>query len=104
MKKEEENILEVIKAARIIQDFLWGGMNDGIGLEEFKRMFRKRIIKIEEITMSNPYWKIELRKRLLQVAAIAINLITKIDNNEINREDIHSDKPSNLPQYDKPIK
>ena len=101
--REEQNITEVIRAARTIQEFLWHGMNSDIGLEEFKRMFRKRVVKIDEIQMSNPHWKVEMRKRLLQAAAIAINLITKIDNDEIRHDGIHPTLPSNLPEYDRPV-
>jgi hypothetical protein len=102
-KDEEKNIIKVIKAAREVQEFLWRDMNDEAGLEEFKRMFRKRVSKLEKINMSNPHWKIELKKRLLQVAAISVNLITKIDNNELKHEGIHPCMVSNLPQFSKPI-
>jgi hypothetical protein len=44
---EEENIKKVIIAARTIQEFLWSDMHDQIGLEEFKRMYRKRLVKID---------------------------------------------------------
>ena len=99
MLSEEKNIIVVIKAARQIQEFLWADMNNGAGLEEFKRMFRKRLSKIEEIDMSNPHWKVELKKRLLQIAAISVNLMTKLDKNEITHEGIHPTKVSNLPQF-----
>ncbi len=99
MTSKEQNIIEVIKAARDIQDFLWGDMNKDCGLEEFKRMFRKRVIKIDEIDMANPHWKVELRKRLLQTAAISVNMLTKMDNNLIIHDGIHPTLPSNLPQF-----
>lgn len=99
MLGEEKNIAAVIKAARQIQEFLWADMNNGAGLEEFKRMFRKRLSKIEEIDMNNPHWKVELKKRLLQIAAISVNLMTKLDKNEIIHGGIHPIKPSNLPQF-----
>ena len=104
MKSEEETILEVIKAARTIQDFLWSDMNVRAGLEEFKRILGKRVIKIDEIQCSNPHWKTELKKRLLQIAAISVWLINRIDNNELNDYDeLPSNLESNLPQYSKPI-
>lgn len=99
MNSEEKNIVEVIKAARLIQDFLWADMNDEIGLEEFRRMFRKRVFKIDQISMANPHWKVELRKRLLQTAAIAVNAITKIDNGLLQHDGIHPYLPSNLPEF-----
>lgn len=103
MKTEEQTISEVIRAARTIQEFLWGEMNDNCGLEEFKRMFRKRVAKMEEISTENPHWKVELKKRLLQTAAIAVNLITKIDNNKLKHDGIHPNLESNLPEYSQPI-
>lgn len=101
---EEKNIIEVIKAARTIQEFLWGDMNSECGLEEFKRMFRKRVIKIDEIQFSNPHWKIEFKKRCLQTAAIAVNVITKLGNDLIEHDGIHPSKQSNLPQFSKRLK
>lgn len=99
MKIEEKAIMEVISSARLIQEFLWADMNDEIGLEEFKRMFRKRVFKIDEINMSNPHWRVELKKRLLQTAAIAVNMMTKLDNNMITHNGIHPTQPSNLPEF-----
>jgi len=101
---EKETINNMIESARIIQDFLWEDMNKDCGLEEFKRMLRKRLIKIEEINIENPHWKIELTKRLLQTAAICVNLITKIKNNKIIHNGIHPTLPSNLPEYSNKIK
>lgn len=100
---EDRNIAEVIRAARVIQDFLWKEMSDDIGIEEFKRMFRKRVAKIDEIQMSNPHWRVEMRKRLLQTAAIAINMMTKLDNNTLTHDGIHPYMPSNLPGFDVPL-
>ena len=99
MTPEEQNIIEVIKAARGIQDFLWGDMNKDCGLEEFKRMFRKRVLKIDQVDMENPHWKVELKKRLLQTAAISVNMLTKLDNEQITHDGIHPRLPSNLPQF-----
>ena len=69
---EERQIVELIKSARNIQEFLWGEMNAESGYEEIKRMFRKRVEKLDEVNTDNPHWKVEVRKRLLQVGAIAI--------------------------------
>lgn len=41
----------------------------------------------------------ELRKRLLQTAAIAVNLLTKMDNGIEIHTGIHPTLPSNLPEY-----
>ncbi len=100
LTSEEQNAIEVMMAARRIQDFLWGDMNHDCDLEEFKRMFRKRVFKIDQVYMSNPHWKVELKKRLLQTAAIAVNMITKLDNGQIYHDGIHPTLPSNLPEFD----
>ncbi len=102
--KEELQTVELIKAARAIQDFLWGEMNDGCGLEEFKRMLRKRLAKIDELDMLNPHWKTELRKRLLQLGAISLQIMVRLDNDMIRHSGIHPVLPSNLPQYSEKVK
>lgn len=99
MEGEDVTIFEVIKAARTIQEFLWSGMNEDAGLEEFRRMFRKRLAKIEEIRLDNPFWRTELKKRLLQTAAIAVNLIHKLDSGQELGEGVHPTLPSNLSEY-----
>lgn len=96
MNNEEKIIKETIKAARVIQNFLWSGINDGAGFEEFRRMLRKRLIKMDAIKFENPYWKIEARKRLLQLAAISIQAIGRLDNPGF--------QGSNLHEYSDPIK
>jgi hypothetical protein len=100
---EEQYILQVIRAARVIQEFLWADMNVESGLEEFRRMFRKRVAKIEAISMDNPHWQVELNKRLLQTAAICVNLMAKIANGRLTHDGIHPTLPSNLPDYNQPI-
>ena len=98
---EERCIVVVIKAARTIQEFLWADMNSECGLEEFRRMFRKRVARIEAIRMDNPHWRVELNKRLLQTAAICVNLMAKTARRRIAFDGIHPTLPSNLPEYDR---
>ena len=43
---------------------MWGEHNANWGLEEWKRMFRKRVVKIDDIDPENPHATIELKKRL----------------------------------------
>lgn len=90
---EERVIHETIIAVRKVQDFLWSAVNDEIPFEEFRRMLRKRLVKMDQITFDNPYWEIEARKRLLQLAAVSINAINKIDQGGF--------KGSNLLDYSK---
>ena len=94
---EEEQIIEVIKSARILEEFLWGEYNGQWNIEEWRRMFRKRIQKIDDIDVNNPHAKIEMRKRLLQNAALSIALMKIIDDKGIPNH--KCDIPSNLPKY-----
>ena len=95
---EKEVIQEAIEAARNVQDFLWGEQNNGWDFEEWKAMLRKRISKLDEITFDNPHYKVELKKRLLQVAAVSINCICQIMNDNVLEK---SKQETNLPGYRK---
>lgn len=97
-KSQEQHIAEVLQATRTIQDFLWGKHNTHWGLEEWRRMFRKRIKTIDDIDPANPHALIELRKRLLQNAGLCIALLEKLEQG-IPKEGYPV--PSNLPEYKK---
>lgn len=97
MDVEEKYIKESIIAARKIQTFLWGVSNGSWGIKEWRRMFIKRVKKIEDIDYNNPHAMVELKKRLLQNAALSIALLAIIDGkNKIEKD---SEIPSNLPNY-----
>ncbi len=98
LKEEEQYLAESIIAARKIQTLLWGEANDKWGLEEWRRMFAKRNAKIEAIDPENPHAIVELKKRLLQNAALSIALINILHNGEDIKAD-NDDIPSNLPEY-----
>jgi len=101
LKKEEKYLFDIIIASRKIQEFLWGDFMSGeINLEEFKRMYRKRVAKIDEIDENNPHAIIELKKRITQIAAISINLLHRLDNGGISQ---NMGNISNLPEYSKKI-
>jgi len=100
MNKEEKELIRVIRAARDIQKFLWGKQNEEWGLEEWRRMFRKRVARIDAIDASNPYAIIELRKRVLQLGALAVGLLTVL-NDEMLPEHKKDEPVSNLPEYAK---
>lgn len=95
--KEEEQIREVIIAARVLEEYLWGEYNGQWNIEEWRRMFRKRIKKIDDIDINNPHAIIEMRKRLLQNAALSIALMKILDEKGILLT--KCDIPSNLPEY-----
>ena len=94
---EEKQIYEVIVASRKLEEYLWGEYNGQWNIEEWRRMFRKRIQKIDDIDVDNPHAKIEMRKRLLQNAALSVALMKIIDDKGIPNNKCNI--PSNLPQY-----
>lgn len=100
--KEEREIAEAIVAARKMQEVLWGEYNGKWNIEEWRRMFRKHIQKIDDIDPDNPHAKVEMRKRLIQNAALSIALLHIINESGIPTEKCNI--PSNLPQYSEPIK
>jgi hypothetical protein len=74
------------------------------GLEEWLRMFRKRVAKLEEVKQDNPHAAVELKKRLLQTAVLAIALMGIIDRDGVPWAASSSASPSNLPQFSEPTK
>ena len=62
---EEEQIKEVIIASRKLEEYLWREYNGQWNIEEWRRMFRKRIQKIDDIDINNPHAIIEMRKRVM---------------------------------------
>lgn len=95
---EERYLKAAIIAARKIQTFLWGVANGSWGLEEWRRMFIKRYKKIEAIDPKNPHAIVELKKRLLQNAALSIALLA-ILHFKRPIDIVNDDIPSNLPDY-----
>ena len=96
-------MVEAITAARKVQTFLWGEANGQWGLEEWRRMFRKRVAKMEEITEDRPHAHVELKKRLLQTAALSIALMAIIDRTGGLPQRAEGAPPSNLPRFTDPI-
>lgn len=103
-EEERAALIAVIGAARQVQTFLWGEANGSWGLEEWIRMFRKRVAKLEDIKRDNPHAAVELKKRLLQTAALSIALIGIIDRDGVPWDVASDAPPSNLPQYKQLIK
>jgi hypothetical protein len=103
IEAEEVIIKDALIAARKVQTFLWGEANGQWGLEEWRRMFRKRVAKMEEITEDRPHAHVELKKRLLQTAALSIALIRIIDEEGGLPKRAEGAPPSNLPKFTDPI-
>lgn len=97
LNDEEEQIKEVIIASRKLEEYLWGEYNGKWNIEEWKRMFRKRVQKIDDIDINNPHAIIEMRKRVMQNAALSVALMKIFDTKGIPIQDCNI--PSNLPDY-----
>ena len=100
--REEQALIEAIRAARTVQTYLWGEANGSWGIEEWRRMFRKRVAKLDEVRCNNPHASVEMKKRLLQTAALSIALMAIIDEHGIDWQG-SGEIPSNLPQYADPV-
>jgi len=97
--EEKRALAAAIEAARQVQTFLWGTANGEWGLEEWLRMFRKRVAKLEEVKQDNPHAAVELKKRLLQTAALSVALIGIIDRDGVPWDAAPGAPPSNLPAF-----
>jgi len=104
LSKEEKIIVEGVLAARVVQEFLWGHANGAWGLEEWRRMLRKRLAKLEEVNPSNPHAAVELKKRLLQNIACSVALLRLIQDSGVPWEPVGDPPASNLPMFDLPVK
>jgi hypothetical protein len=102
--EETKAVCEAIEAARQVQTFLWGEANGEWGLEEWLRMFRKRVAKLEEVSRDNPHAAVELKKRLLQTAALSVALMGIIDRDGVPWDAAPGSPPSNLPDHATPVK
>lgn len=84
LTEKEQIIFDAIVAGRTVQDFLWGELslskeNYLENREDWTRVFQKRVDKISHIDFTHPSAKVELRKRLLQQAALSIQAIEVLD-------------------------
>ena len=83
MDKSEQIIHDAIIAARTVQEFLWN-KDSLLNYKKFPfdiwvQVFQKRVDKIAAIRSHNPSALVELRKRLLQQAALSICAMESID-------------------------
>lgn len=73
-----EVVAEAVMEARRIQEFIWADQslsNKPFNPEEWRRVFQKRVDAISNIDPSSPSAMVELRKRLLQQAALSIKAL-----------------------------
>jgi len=85
---DEQNIEEVLVHARKIQDFLWNrDVRFGKStLPELVSVLQKRITKMNGIDTKNQAWRVELRKRLLQLSALCVYYMSIADMGGIGDE------------------
>jgi hypothetical protein len=74
-------IMEAVLEARHIQEFIWGDESRSqlpYDAKEWQRIFQKRVDAIAAVNMSLPSASVELRKRLLQQAALSIKAMVAL--------------------------
>lgn len=85
--KEFINMILVLWHARRIQDYLWNkpgertnDFTEPSSYEDWINNLQSRINKLRNVSSQNRSWKVEARKRALQLAAVSIALISAINN------------------------
>lgn len=83
--KEEKLIAESIMYARKVQEYIWQELSYTreryiFNTNHWVRAFQKRVDKIQSIDTNHASYKVELRKRLLQQAALSIAALQILDN------------------------
>jgi hypothetical protein len=79
---DEQLIAEALLYARKLQEYLWQELSFShmrFNREEWRVVFQKRVDKIASLDLSNPSAKVELRKRLVQQAALSIKALAILD-------------------------
>jgi hypothetical protein len=75
--------VRVALAARTIQDYLWGGAPGAScrpeGFEKYLDACQKRIECLRVLDRTKRSWKIEARKRLLQLSTVAVSAMEFLD-------------------------
>lgn len=69
-----------------LQEFLWDEqsyMLVDFDIENWTPLFQKRVDKIAILNFNHPSWKVELRKRLLQQAALSIKCIVALKDSPL---------------------
>jgi len=81
-EKDEALIAEAILEGRKVQEYIWQELSlfhKPYNPEVWRIIFEKRVKKISELDMNNSSYKIELRKRILQQAALSILALKVLD-------------------------
>lgn len=76
-------IFRALRAARVVQDTLWGDVSNGgrpnKDVDAWVDVLEKRIKCLRGRDESRRNWQVDVRKRALQVAAVAIAMLEWMD-------------------------
>ena len=80
---DEARLADALLVARRVQDFIWGDLAEGGDLvfdqAAWTAMFQKRVDAIESLDVDHPSAVVELRKRVLQQAALSVRALVVLD-------------------------
>ena len=82
VKEYEQLVVEAMIGAKEMQDFLWdrhSSLHKPFDLEIWVPIFQKRVDRISEIDPRYEHYTVELRKRLLQQAALSLQAILALN-------------------------
>lgn len=82
-EQELQLVAEAIITAREIQEFIWGRESRLLGAfdaDGWRELFQKRVDRIAAVDITKFGGRAELRKRLLQQAALSIKALVVVDN------------------------
>ncbi len=80
---DEQLVSDAILEARKVQEYIWQELSfiyNPFEIDKWVNIFQKRVNKIQDIDISHPNHKVELRKRILQQAALSIMALRILDN------------------------
>lgn len=88
--RELFRIVRVAWSARRIQDFLWHRpgepIEDGRSIHDWKKWVDNLQLRLDRIESVDPHhvnWRVEAKKRLLQLATVSIAMMEAIDRGKI---------------------
>lgn len=98
MTNEESLIYDAVVNARKIQGFLLNEQDSTkpLDVNHWVQLFQKRVDKISEIDSQNPSAIIELRKRLLQQAALSIKALNILQTRGVKDEEVKTTKRGSI--------
>lgn len=83
LTKQERIIFNALIQSRFVQEYIWGRLSQGedgkYNIQAWLHIFQKRLDKVAEIRQDHPSAQVELRKRVLQQAALSIRALEVLD-------------------------